>query len=262
MKRLASFLFLLQVHMVYAQTAGDTFIRETDSLPTQKEPWKKLLLNTGLTVGYATATYYCFKKEDNHLQKETQERRHPLKDRVAHSLSPLGTGENHWIALAATTGLAYATKNTRLQKTVFIWAGSLLLTDLVTNNLKDQYQRYRPNTGKPPNTFDRSWGPKVNRSFPSAHTSNAFTTATVFATMYKDKHWVGPVAYGLATMVGFSRVYNNAHWASDIMAGAAIGFLSAKAVIACEKYLSKKNIRLYPQIGPKGGGVSMTMTIK
>lgn len=259
MKRLAVLLFLLQVHMVYAQSAGDTLMQVTDSIPTQKEPWKKLLVHTGLTVGYTAATYYCFKKEDNHLQKETQEHRHPLKDRVAHSMSPLGTGQNHWMALAATTGFAYVTKNTRLQKTVFIWAGSLLLSDVVTNNLKEHYQRYRPSTGKPPNTFDRRRGPGINRAFPSAHASNAFTTATVFATIYKDKYWVAPVAYGLATMVSFSRVYNNAHWASDIMAGAAIGFLSAKAVIASEKYLAKKNIRLYPQVGPKGGAVSMVV---
>jgi membrane-associated phospholipid phosphatase len=259
MKRLVSFLFLLQVHMAYAQTAGDSLLHLTDSISTEKEPWKKLLVNTGLTVGYAVAVYYCFKEEDNHFQKETQEHKSLFKDRVAHSLSPLGTGETHWIALGATAGLAYLTKNTRLQKTVFIWAGSMLINDLATNTLKEHVQRYRPDTGRPPNTFDRRRGPKLNRSFPSAHASNAFTTATVFATMYKDKHWVAPVAYGLATMVSFARVYNNAHWASDIAAGAAIGFLSAKAMIAAEKFLSSKNIRLYPQLGPKGGAVSMVM---
>lgn len=259
MKRLASFLLLLQVHIAYAQPAGDSFTPFADSIPKEKEPWKKLVVYTGLTFGYAVATFYCFKEEDNHFRKEVQEHRTLFKDRVAHSLSPLGTGDNHWIALGTTAGLSYLTKNTRLQKTIFIWAGSLALNDAVTNTLKEHVQRYRPNTGMPYNTFDRRRGPKVHRSFPSAHASNAFTTATVFATLYKDKHWVAPVAYGVAIMVCFSRVYNNAHWASDIMAGAAVGFLSAKTMIITERWLSKKNIRLYPQLGPRQGGVSMVM---
>jgi membrane-associated phospholipid phosphatase len=58
-------------------------------------------------------------------------------------------------------------------------------------------------------------------------------------------------------MVSFSRVYNNAHWASDIMAGAAVGFLSAKAMVALEKHFSKKKVRLYPQLGPHGGSVGL-----
>jgi membrane-associated phospholipid phosphatase len=255
MKRLVSFLLLLQVHTASAQTASDSLIEATDTLSPGKVPWKKLAAYSGLTFGYAVATFYCFKEEDNHFRKEVQEHRTLFKDRVAHSLSPLGTGDNHWIAVGATAGIAYLTKDTRLQKTVFIWAVSLGLNDAVTNTLKEHVQRHRPNTGMPYNTFDRRRGPKVNRSFPSAHASNAFTTATVFATEYKDKHWVAPVAYGAAIMVCFSRVYNNAHWASDIMAGAAVGFLSAKAIVMLEKQLARKNIQLYPLVGPSGGSV-------
>jgi membrane-associated phospholipid phosphatase len=257
MKRLASLLLLLQVQTAFAQTAGDSLIGATDTLPTGKVPWKKMAVYTGLTFGYAVATFYCFKEEDNHFRKEIQEHRSLFKDRVAHSLSPLGTGDNHWLAVGTTAGFAYLTKDTRLQKTVAIWAASLGLNDAVTNALKEHVQRHRPNTGMPYNTFDRRRGPKVHRSFPSAHASNAFTTATVFATEYKDKHWVAPVAYGTAIMVSFSRVYNNAHWASDIMAGAAVGFLSAKAMVMLEKHLARKNIRLYPQVGPGGGSVRM-----
>ncbi len=111
--------------------------------------------------------------------------------------------------------------------------------------------------GDPYNVFDWANGPKVNESFPSANTSNAFTTATVFATMYKDKKWVPPLAYGLATLVGFSRIYNNGHWASDVMAGAAVGFLSAKGVIGLYKIASKRYILVIPQIGQKFSSFSL-----
>jgi membrane-associated phospholipid phosphatase len=251
-------LMLLPAYAGSTQAIVDTLPEVSQPLYPSKEK-NQLWLHAGLALGYAGATYYCYRKEDNHFQKESQEHKHPLKDAVAHSLSPLGTGKTHWMALGATTGLAYLTKNTRLQKTVFIWAGSLLINDALTNKLKGHFQRYRPDTGMPFYTFDGPNGPGFNRSFPSAHASNAFTTATVFATLYKDKHWVPPLAYGMATMVAFSRVYNNAHWASDVMAGAAVGFLSAKTMILTDKWLSKKNIRLYPQVGSRKGSVSMVM---
>ncbi len=132
----------------------------------------------------------------------------------------------------------------------------MLINDAVTNKMKGHFQRLRPNTGQPPNSFDWENGNRMNRSFPSAHTSNAFATATVFATIYKDKKWVTPFAYGMATMVGISRVYDNAHWASDVMAGAAIGFISAKTVIELDKLLQKTGIFIYPHWG-QGGSLTM-----
>ena len=257
MKRLALLFLLFGYQLAYTQMATDSSSFLTDSIPVRDGKWKKLSLHTGLVVGYSVAAYYCFKEEDNHFREETQEKRTLFKDRVAHSLSPLGAGKNLWIACGSTAGLAYLTKDKRLQRAAIIWAGSLVINDAVTNRMKEHFQRYRPNTGLPYNTFDRRKGPGVNRSFPSAHASNAFTTATVFATIYKDKHWVPPIAYGLATMVSFSRVYNNAHWASDVMAGAAVGFLSAKAMIALDQKLMKNNIRFYPQLGKKSGSVSL-----
>lgn len=253
-------LFLLPGYMAGAQVGSDTLAPQSRTPYALKEPKTKLWLHTGLALGYAGAAYFCYKREDAHFKDESQEMRNPLFTGVARGLSPLGVGKNAWMALGATTGLAYLTKNTRLQHTIFVWAGSMLINSTATDKLKNTFQRYRPNTGMPFNTFDGFKGPGTNHSLPSAHTSNAFTTATVFATMYKDKKWVAPFAYGMATMVGLSRVYNNAHWASDVMAGAAVGFLSAKTMILTDKWLSKKNIRLYPQIGSHGAGLGMVKT--
>ena len=125
----------------------------------------------------------------------------------------------------------------------------MAINDIATNQLKLSFQRHRPATGAPFNTFDWRAGPGIHKSLPSAHTSNAFATATVFATLYKDKRWVAPFAYGMAAMVGLSRIYDDAHWLSDVMAGAAVGFFSAKAMIAVDRFLSNKGIRIYPQIG-------------
>ncbi|HEY1112197.1 MAG TPA: phosphatase PAP2 family protein [Chitinophagaceae bacterium] len=258
MRKTVLIFLVLPGYVACAQLTTDTVSFDTSY--TLKEKKSPAILRAGLALGYIGATYYCYRKEDNHFQNESQEHKHPLKDAVARNLSPLGTAQTNWMALGATTGFAYLTRNTRLQHVVFVWAGSLLINDALTNKLKNSFQRYRPSTGKPFNSFDGNEGPGANRSFPSAHTSNAFTTATVFATLYKDKHWVPPLAYGLATMVGFSRVYDNAHWASDVMAGAAVGFLSAKTMILTDKWVGKKNIRLYPQVSKRSASMGMVKT--
>jgi membrane-associated phospholipid phosphatase len=249
MKSHAIYLALLPFSLANAQQLQPKDSTLKEAAPVVSPKAKIQLLKAGASIAYAALTYHCFKEEDNHFQKEMLEHINGFNTRINRAVSPLGLGQTNWWAVGGTTAYAYLTKNTRLQKTVYIWVGSLLINDLVTNELKLSFQRHRPVSGSPFNTFDGRAGPGIHKSLPSAHTSNAFATATVFATMYKDKSWVPPFAYGMAALVGLSRVYDNAHWLSDVMAGAAVGYLSAKAMIGIDKVLSKKGIRIYPQLG-------------
>lgn len=250
MTRLTVLFPLLSAIAVRAQVRPDSLTVAKVPVTVKAVPGKNRWLKPALALSYSGAVYLMYKKEDAHIQHESQEGKNPFEDRLANTISPLGLGKTNWIACGATAGFAYLSIDTRLQRTAVLWAGSLALNSVATNSLKSYFQRYRPNTGLPFNSFDGANGSKKNRSFPSAHTSTAFATATVFATQYKDKKWVAPFAYGMASMVGLSRVYNNAHWASDVMAGAAVGFLSAKAIIGVDKLLRKKYIQIYPQPGP------------
>jgi membrane-associated phospholipid phosphatase len=66
-----------------------------------------------------------------------------------------------------------------------------------------------------------------DQSFPSGHTSNAFTGAELMRLEYKDvSPWYGVYGYVLAATTGFLRMYNNKHWLSDVLAGAGTGILS------------------------------------
>lgn len=66
-------------------------------------------------------------------------------------------------------------------------------------------------------------------SFPSGHTATAFTSAVLFDLEHGHKYpALTAVGYGMATYTGISRILNNRHWLSDVLAGAAIGVISAE----------------------------------
>lgn len=66
-------------------------------------------------------------------------------------------------------------------------------------------------------------------SFPSGHTANAFTSATIFVDEFaRHKPWLAATVYAGAGTVGVLRVLNNKHWMGDVLAGAGFGILSAK----------------------------------
>lgn len=207
-------------------------------------------------MGYAGATYLTYKYLDHIAQDESQEGKTQSKKMIADVVNPLGVGKFNTMAIGGLGLLSVISKNKKLQQTAIIWAGSAAINSMLVQQLKVTFQRHRPNTGDPYNTFDWRRGPRINKSFPSAHTANAFTAATVFATLYSDTKWVPAVAYSIATLTGLSRIYNNAHWASDVMAGAAVGFLSAKAMVEVYKKVNQK-FMILPGMGRNAAFVSV-----
>jgi hypothetical protein len=64
-------------------------------------------------------------------------------------------------------------------------------------------------------------------SFPSGHTTNAFTVAGALAYSYG---WtIGVPAYAMACAISTSRLRESRHWGSDIIAGITIGTFWARA---------------------------------
>jgi membrane-associated phospholipid phosphatase len=63
------------------------------------------------------------------------------------------------------------------------------------------------------------------RSFPSGHTSRAFTGAAFIHRRYGFRHAIIP--YLAAGFVGVSRIHADRHFVEDVVAGAALGIASA-----------------------------------
>jgi membrane-associated phospholipid phosphatase len=91
-------------------------------------------------------------------------------------------------------------------------AKTLLTTAILTEALKYAVAEKRPNSNS-------------RSSFPSGHTSAAFAIATV-VTDYKPK--LALLAYGTAATIGWSRVEVGAHHWWDVLAGAGLGYFTAK----------------------------------
>jgi membrane-associated phospholipid phosphatase len=125
-------------------------------------------------------------------------------------------GENEiGIALCAGVGLFGSPKARQSAKLALFADGA---SALVTYGLKNAVNRPRPE-----GQTDRS-----NSSFPSGHATGAFALATVFSHQYPK---LAIPCYTAATGIALSRVYLGRHYPSDVLAGALIGFATAKLTL-------------------------------
>lgn len=77
-------------------------------------------------------------------------------------------------------------------------------------------------------------------SFPSGHTSTAFTLALLLVSIVKKNFWVYffPI---IAFFVGYSRVYLAQHFVTDVFAGMLVGIVSAYlSLLIYERFRKKK----------------------
>ena len=118
---------------------------------------------------------------------------------------------------------------------------SNLLTSGITHGIKHITNKTRPN-GSP-------------YSFPSGHTTFAFTNATV---LFNEFHETAPIlgysGYLFSTTTGVFRMLNNKHWLSDVLVGAGIGIAVTNLVYYFEPFKNfnpfkkSRNITFVPQI--------------
>jgi membrane-associated phospholipid phosphatase len=124
-------------------------------------------------------------------------------------------------------------------------AASLIASGIVTPAIKLASGRSRPRADE--GVFHFKPFSDTNSSFPSGHTTEAFALASVVANHY-DETWVSVGAYSIAGLVGLARTYHHAHFASDVVAGAMIGTLVGKSVVARNADLRSNKLVLLPEV--------------
>ncbi|MBN2639445.1 MAG: phosphatase PAP2 family protein [Bacteroidales bacterium] len=197
---------------------------------------KQWLTFGGVVAG--GATLYIF---DNQIRNFFQSHQSPGLENISkHGFEPFGSGVYSFPFVAGFYFYGVATHNYKMRRVAMAATQAVIISGIGVSVIKNIAGRVRPFQSTPANP--RLWmGPTFKyNSFPSGHTIVAFSLATVFASAYKDKPWVGILSYGIATGVGLSRIYQDRHWSSDVFIGAALGYAIGKVSV---HLLKSKNLQ-------------------
>jgi PAP2 superfamily len=150
------------------------------------------------------------------------------------------------IQMYAGNYLGLKSKNNFKQQTINTLVANAITTAIVVTG-KHSFLETRPNG-------------RDNFSFPSGHTSTAFTNATLLFYEYKDSNiWYSSSGYLFAATTGYFRIAKNKHYTSDVLAGAGIGIGVGLAVSYWSPFKSftvcknKTHAIIYPQVGENYG---------
>jgi membrane-associated phospholipid phosphatase len=133
---------------------------------------------------------------------------------------------------------------------------SIIASGIITPAIKIASGRSRPYENEGSSAFYGLGANKLNSSFPSGHTTEAFALASVISAHY-DESWIKYSAYGLASVVGFARVYHDAHFASDVLAGALIGNWVGLTVVAHHQSRNTPAVMLLPEVSSGQAGLKL-----
>jgi membrane-associated phospholipid phosphatase len=154
-------------------------------------------------------------------------------------VTAIGTGA----VPASLYAIGLIRKDSKMQHTALLAGEAMTDAAILTTILKDATRRVTP-AGLPvsgnmrDSWFEKRGAPyfyvKGDGSFPSGHTIEAFSVATIIARRYRNHRWVPYAAYGLASVVGFSRLTLSAHFLSDVFMGGALGYSISRFTVLGE----------------------------
>jgi membrane-associated phospholipid phosphatase len=142
----------------------------------------------------------------------------------------------------------------RARETGLLGAEALIDSAIVVTALKEITQRSRPLSGKSRSDFFDG-----GSSFPSGHSIEAWSLATVIANEYHGHRLVQVAAYGIAGAVSVARFTGEKHYLSDVLVGSAMGYGIGRYVYhahhrkaaANDEEESRGRSRAWPIIAPQ-----------
>ncbi len=137
---------------------------------------------------------------------------------VSHAVSYIGSGYGAGSIAGAFYLIGRATHNARARETGLLGGDALIDGGIVAFVIKHATQRRRPRAPEPGDFFEGGL------SFPSGHTTAAWSLATVVANEYRHNRLVQLSAYGLAAAASMARFTGRNHFLSDVLVGSAIGY--------------------------------------
>ncbi|MEP6715587.1 MAG: phosphatase PAP2 family protein [Terriglobia bacterium] len=150
----------------------------------------------------------------------------PLQIRYGNNVSKIGAVYTVLPEVAGFYLYGVLADNQKARETGVLGGEALIDSLIVVEVLKAAAGRNRPNAAKEPGNFFAG-----GASFPSGHSTEIWSLASVIAHEYGNRKFVPYVVYGLASVVSASRFAARQHYASDIFAGAAIGYFIGRYVV-------------------------------
>ena len=175
---------------------------------------------------------------------------------ILKAINPMYPNSQYWIQTSASAywvsgiavfgslGLGIFKNDKQIRHNAYELIFNIAVSTGITEILKVSINRERPADKYPTEIFVN--GVVHGQSFPSGHTSLAFSTATSLALDYKKWYIVLP-AYLWAGSVGYSRMYLGKHYTSDVLGGAVIGIGSGYLSHWLRKKLLRDKPTLYGQ---------------
>jgi membrane-associated phospholipid phosphatase len=135
----------------------------------------------------------------------------------------------------------------RFRAATYDFAQAMIVNGAYSGLLKYSVKRERPDGSD-------------SLSFPSGHTSTAFSLAAV-----ADQHYgwkVALPAYVLASGIGLSRIEKDKHYLSDVLAGATLGIIVGRTVARLDgdRPAKKRLLSVGPATDPHGQGVGLGLS--
>ncbi len=218
----------------YKKESVKLFLKDwlADELKIWSSPLKMNKKSMLFLGGLALTTVYLINR-DNVSHKNIHE--FTLKNKWAKESSPIITQLGSTPLNLGLIGSLYLggvlLKDDRARETARLTLKSLLHAIVVSQALKYIFRRQRPYVENGVDRWFNHGRGSDYQSFPSGHTTTAWSVATVIAGMYNDKPIVPVICYSLATLVGISRLTENKHWTSDVLVGAVLGYSIGRFVL-------------------------------
>src|SRR2546425_3899026 len=141
-----------------------------------------------------------------------------LRLNISRDVAYLGSAGGASSIAGAFYLIGRATHNARARETGLLGGEALIDGGIVAFVIKHATQRRRPRAQEPGDFFEGGL------SFPSGHTTAAWSLATVVANEYRHNRLVQVSAYGLAAAASMARFTGRNHFLSDVLVGSAIGY--------------------------------------
>ena len=221
---------LLQISFAHAQTISPTkpppqtksleheFFKNI--LKDQKAIWTspfrisrsdaKWMVPSGLGLGALITTDRITGDEIGEAERQVN---------VSRAVSYIGSSYSLGALAGATYLIGRQTNNARARETGLLSLEALIDSGVVDGALKGITQRARPLDGR-----ERSEFFDGGSSFPSGHSIQVWSVATVVAHEYGKSRVVQIAAYGLASAVSVARFTGHKHYLSDVVVGSALGY--------------------------------------